>query len=376
MPHAALSREPGPARAGPTGVRAPGVLKRCEAGSCACGRTGDEEVVRPSSTASGSAAASVAPDSVRRALDSPGVPLDADTRTFFETRMGHDLGAVRIHSGPEAAASAVEISARAYTVGNSIVLGPGTAKEVAPASGLLAHELTHVVQGTGPTPAGAPLHVGAAGSPAEREAEQVAAEVSRGGSVSVSGRSSPALVRRQFSCPDLIQPSDPLAAGGIGAPAHDVITDHARGVFGAAYWRQPIPTASFTPYRPQSQTIGGRAGEGTPDLGYRDNRVVELAEIKPAILERGPFGGLVEGEAQLLNYLAKGNSEENRGWRGRRRITQFVAMPPSRLSFPQVLDTASGHRIRAGWCAPGLIGYRRSARRKRRRSSAVSPTRE
>lgn len=87
-------------------------------------------------------------------LRSPSRPLDAATRRFMEAGFGHDFGAVRVHAGSEAARSAAGVAARAYTLGNHIVFGPG---EYAPASTagrrLLAHELAHVVQqsaGTGP----------------------------------------------------------------------------------------------------------------------------------------------------------------------------------------------------------------------------------
>ncbi len=76
-----------------------------------------------------------------------GRPLDADTRGFFEPRLGHDLSRVRLHTGAQAAESADRFGARAYTLGHNIVFGAG---EYAPASSsgrqLLAHELVHVVQ--------------------------------------------------------------------------------------------------------------------------------------------------------------------------------------------------------------------------------------
>ena len=65
------------------------------------------------------------PDSVQGVLSSPGQPLDADTRAFFEPRFGHDFGNVRVHSDAAAEQSAHEVSARAYTVGSDIVFGAG-----------------------------------------------------------------------------------------------------------------------------------------------------------------------------------------------------------------------------------------------------------
>ena len=76
-----------------------------------------------------------------------GTPLDPDVRTEMESRLESDFSDVRIHVDQRAAASAASVRARAYTVGNEIVFGPG-AYDPAGASGRrrLAHELVHVVQ--------------------------------------------------------------------------------------------------------------------------------------------------------------------------------------------------------------------------------------
>ena len=76
-----------------------------------------------------------------------GSPLDGSTRTFMESRLGHDFGDVRVHTGQKADASARSINAQAYTVGNDVVFQNGKYAPESP-SGMhtLAHELTHVVQ--------------------------------------------------------------------------------------------------------------------------------------------------------------------------------------------------------------------------------------
>lgn len=76
-----------------------------------------------------------------------GQPLDADTRGFMESRMGHDFSDVRVHSDERASASAQAVNAHAYTVGNNVVFqrdryDPGSDE----GKRTLAHELTHVVQ--------------------------------------------------------------------------------------------------------------------------------------------------------------------------------------------------------------------------------------
>jgi hypothetical protein len=90
------------------------------------------------------------PPVVQEVLASPGRPLDAATRAFFEPRFGYDFGHVRIHVDDQASQSARSINALAYTVGRDIVFRSGQF-DPATSSGrrLLAHELSHVVQQTG-----------------------------------------------------------------------------------------------------------------------------------------------------------------------------------------------------------------------------------
>lgn len=85
--------------------------------------------------------------SVHEVLRSPGQPLDAETRAYFEPRFGHDFSGVRVHTDSVAAAAARAVWARAYTIGRDVVFA---SREYAPATPegkrLLAHELAHVVQ--------------------------------------------------------------------------------------------------------------------------------------------------------------------------------------------------------------------------------------
>src|SRR5262249_3693398 len=54
-----------------------------------------------------------------------GRPLDSRVRSGMEALFGQDFSQVRVHTGPQAAASASSVSARAYTVGDEIVFGEG-----------------------------------------------------------------------------------------------------------------------------------------------------------------------------------------------------------------------------------------------------------
>jgi len=88
-----------------------------------------------------------APPIVHDVLRSPGETLDPATRAFFESRFRHNFGGVRIHTDSRAAESARAVNAHAYTVGRDIAFAPGRfSPATAEGRGLLAHELTHVVQ--------------------------------------------------------------------------------------------------------------------------------------------------------------------------------------------------------------------------------------
>jgi hypothetical protein len=131
-------------------MRMPGPTVQRQCAACAAGGAScpacEEESVQVSRKAEGESAGDV-PSSVHPALLSPGQPLSASTRAFFEPRFGQDLGHVRVHTDGAAQQSSREINALAYTVGSHVVFG---ADRYAPSSTegrrLLAHELTHVVQ--------------------------------------------------------------------------------------------------------------------------------------------------------------------------------------------------------------------------------------
>lgn len=88
-----------------------------------------------------------APPIVHEVLRSPGQPLDAETRAFFEPRFGRDFSRVRVHTDATSMQSARHLNANAYTAASSIVFGAGRFLPGRPEGRrLLAHELTHVVQ--------------------------------------------------------------------------------------------------------------------------------------------------------------------------------------------------------------------------------------
>lgn len=118
-----------------------------------------------------------APGAVDELLGSSGEPLPTHIRRFFESRLGADLGSVRVHADSSAASAARSLGATAFTCGADIAFA---ANRYQPRNGagqrLLAHELTHVMQQR----RGDTMSAGAAIDPsgaAEREATAVAGEL-------------------------------------------------------------------------------------------------------------------------------------------------------------------------------------------------------
>ena len=77
-------------------------------------------------------------------------PLPEDVRATFEPRLGFDLSGVRVHKDSQAADTASQLGAHAFTAGRDIVFGEGEySPQTAAGQRLLAHELVHVGQQQG-----------------------------------------------------------------------------------------------------------------------------------------------------------------------------------------------------------------------------------
>jgi hypothetical protein len=129
----------------------PTLSRKCEE----CQEEESESPLQREAATGVTAGGGTAPPIVDSVLTSPGSPLDAATQQFMSRGFGADFADVRIHTDAQAAQSAAEVDARAYTVGRNVVFGAGQ-YDPAGESGrrLLAHELAHVVQqgSAGPTP--------------------------------------------------------------------------------------------------------------------------------------------------------------------------------------------------------------------------------
>jgi len=113
-----------------------------------------EEVVRPKRQGCPDGSIDV-PDP--RSFYGGGESLPPEVMSSFETRLGQNFSAVRIHTGDRADRAAGSVGALAYTLGNDIVFARGQYRpDTTDGRRLLAHELTHVIQGSGRPNAEAP----------------------------------------------------------------------------------------------------------------------------------------------------------------------------------------------------------------------------
>jgi hypothetical protein len=272
------------------------------------------------------------PASVYAAIASPGRPLDAATRAYFEPRFGVDLHAVRIHDEPRAIASASDVSARAYTVGTDVVLAEGGYRNNDPmARTLLAHELAHVMQ-------------------------------------HATDRS---VLRRYPDCRRLL-PSDNAQRGGPRVPERSVqefLADELEPL-GNVVRELQVPAGSARPWRSE-----GRPGDDTVidpqiiDEGTRGSVDIALMAGVPILefleVKEATWGGMQFAEHQLLNYVTKANGElpeVERLWRRRgyptARVTSVVEMPAARYATPAEPTVIGGQQVMLAWCRSGVILFK------------------
>lgn len=242
-------------------------------------------------------ASGVAPASVHAELARGGQPLDRATRSFMEPRFDHDFSHVRVHASPQAAETAADVGASAYTVGPHIVFGQGGyAPSTHTGRQLLAHELAHVVQQggaqslqrsggqAGDTPSmvgGGGLRIGSADDPLEGEADAAAHRVMSGANAGTGFAAAPLslarapILRRRL----VVNPGDsiPMPAGAAGpeqpltnavqnlmhevCPDGQFVVDPATGVASAGaanFCATPAPAAPAKSPANSSTPVGCR----------------------------------------------------------------------------------------------------------------------
>jgi Domain of unknown function (DUF4157) len=185
--------------------------RKCTCGShTVAGGTCEEcskQTARLQRNVDGLAASTEAPPIVHQVLQSPGKAVDPNTRAFMESRFGHDFSRVRVHTDAEAAASALEVDALAYTVGHDVVFGQGQyAPHTTSGRRLIAHELTHTIQQSHGAESLQGLRIDHASSSSEREAAHTANAVMSGRPRHITHGG--VVLARQTPAPSVQQPSN------------------------------------------------------------------------------------------------------------------------------------------------------------------------
>lgn len=137
----------------------------------------------------GNESLAIAAERLVRAVAGQGRPLSPSVRAQAERAAGADLGAVRVHTGADAARLASLLGADAVTAGTDIFFGRGQYRPETPTGlSLLGHEVGHVV---GSAPARGPARAGARVDDAvdsERAADIVAAQIVAGQTATQAAR--------------------------------------------------------------------------------------------------------------------------------------------------------------------------------------------
>lgn len=116
----------------------------------------------------------LAPDSVHSVLGMSGHSLEPSTRRLARARFGRDFDDVRVHTDSQAADSADQVGARAYTVGHDIVFAAGSYSPGSAAGiSLIHHELTHAAQQAPARSLAGDIQIASRHDPAEEEAERL-----------------------------------------------------------------------------------------------------------------------------------------------------------------------------------------------------------
>ena len=306
----------------------------------------------------GQASTATAPVSVTQTLNSSGEPLSTETRAFFEPRFGHDFGRVRVHRDSAAAASAHDVAAHAYTVGQHLVFAQGR-YDPASASGraLLAHELAHVVQQRQAPDyqPEEPLELGATSDGLERDAHGAAGRVLAGKAAGITS-----VVRRQkiqrFSVTE-------EAAGGCGVCYGAVYGGLGPAEAGNA--AHAIVQLAFIAHLPRGRvelpfsSPGDDNGRLDLAIVTQENGIptrVQIGEIKPATPhgEEQGMDDLDFYETAVREFFSLQNPDVE--------VERLVtSIPVGRgLPMPDPIATLAGcvvQRLGVVMMRPGLYGY-------------------
>ena len=255
-----------------------------------------------------------------------GEPLDTDTRGFMEARLGQDFSGVRVHHDPMSSASAEALGARAYTVGDDIMVSrraavPGSRE----GRRTLAHELAHVVQ---QRRGGRPPNLDDRGR-LEDAADRAAAQVMDGGGmVAVQGAAGPSV---------MCQPEeDEERAAEVARRRAEKHKTQQRRQERAAAGKEPVA---------QSQAAA-----------ERELRALEESYRKPGAQQRSVKrkAGDLERFRSLLK-LAQGTALEKNKRQG--DFDELQRTPTSTAEKPQTKHVAGGPQLPSQELRPGRDRY-------------------
>lgn len=153
-----------------------------------------------------------------------GISLQNSTRVFMENALNADFSSVRVHNDTFAERSALNLGAKAYTRGQDIYFAPGYYQPNSKTGlGLIAHELTHVIQQrNGYFPVKNSSHAAQTRQNLEQEAERVEQSVQLSSpKIPINGRAEDGLI--QTSLLDTLGQARKIVSSGLEAAADYVV---------------------------------------------------------------------------------------------------------------------------------------------------------
>lgn len=241
------------------------------------------------------AAAGVRTTDYVRNLSGRGEPLPAGEKEWFGEQMGHDFESVRVHTGPEAEASARDAGAKAYAWGSHLVFNEGRYRpDSSEGRHLLAHELAHVVQHGGARP----LAEATGRTPSGRNPSAGSQDTAQAGAVhrqvgdpaaATSPPTDPAVFRNRLSIA-LGQMTTPTVVGEtLAGTLEPVLRDMAAN----AQWLDPTGTSSG----------GAEVAVGIPGPGHRTVRLRLVLDDVPDPPLTGRFDSTGPDSASIRIFL-------------------------------------------------------------------------
>lgn len=167
----------------------------------------------------GAAAPTPGRRTLTEALPAGGEAAPARVRQKVEAATGADLSGVLVHDNDEAHRSAADVTARAYTVGQDVVMGAGQRADGTPEGDhLMAHELVHAAQqrGAAGTMPRMSLAVTGEGDASEAEADRIAGAALAGQPAGPVTPQAPAIAR----VPEGAAPGAQGAQGAAASPPY------------------------------------------------------------------------------------------------------------------------------------------------------------